>query len=372
MKGDILKKIFIKGLAKLLTNSNKIEQDFISYFDLNKFNKLKLNEPWGMTWINDNKLLVTEKRGNLFLLDIDKEEKIPIKHSIPSFYIGQGGLLDITNEGNNIWITCSIKKENKYTTAVYSAELDIDNEQLINENKIYEALPYLKGKKHFGSRIKLLNNYLYISIGERGEGSLYAQNPKNSIGSIIKIKKNEKVDAKSKIEEWDPEIVQIGIRNAQGMDIDPATKKMYISNHGPKGGDFVGPVEMGTNYGWKKVGWGGTNYSGTKIGNGNAWEQGLLRPDHIWIPSIGISGIKFYNKKIYKNNIFAEIENPLLVCSLKLEYLSVLGKTDDEFIEKIILKDIGRVRDVEINRKGEIFIILDKEDGYLYKLTPKV
>ncbi len=240
---------------------------------------------------------------------------------------------------------------------------------LVNEKKIYEALPYIKSPYHFGSRLEIKGDYLYASIGERGEGMI-AQDPTNSIGTIIRIHKNGDIpDDNPYVDNpnWLPEIYQIGVRNPQGMSLDPLSEDIFISNHGPKGGDFIGPVLAGTNYGWKQIGWGGTNYSGTKVGDGNAWEPGFLKPDFIWVPSIGVGGIKFY-----QGNAFPEWQNSLLVGSLKYQYLSVLHRKNNQFIEEEVIfkNEIGRVRDIEINNKGEIFLIADEFDSSLYFLRP--
>jgi len=326
-----------------------------------------LDAPWGITWLDENHLLVTQKSGEIFMINTQDYSQTPIKHKIPSVQYGQGGMLDIISEENNVWVTCSIEKEGKHTTAIYRTELSGDT--LVNEKKIYEALPYIKSPYHFGSRLEIKGDYLYASIGERGEGMI-AQDPTNSIGSIIRIHKNGDIpDDNPYVDNsnWLPEIYQIGVRNPQGMSLDPLSEDIFISNHGPKGGDFIGPVLAGTNYGWKQIGWGGTNYSGTKVGDGNAWEPGFLKPDFIWVPSIGVGGIKFY-----EGEAFPEWHNSLLVGSLKYQYLSVLHREDDKFInEEIIFKnEIGRVRDIEINSKGEIFLIADEFESSLYILRP--
>ena len=326
-----------------------------------------LDAPWGMTWFDENHLLITQKSGEIFMVNIQDYSQTPIKHNIPSVQYGQGGMLDIISEENNVWVTCSIEKDGKHTTAIYHAELSGDS--LINEKKIYEALPYIKSPYHFGSRLELKGDYLYASIGERGEGMI-AQDPTNSIGTITRIHKNGDIpDDNPYVDNpnWLPEIYQIGVRNPQGMSLDPVSEDIFISNHGPKGGDFIGPVLAGTNYGWKQIGWGGTNYSGTKVGDGNAWEPGFLKPDFIWVPSIGVGGIKFY-----QGNAFPEWQNSLLVGSLKFEYLSVLHRKNNRFIEEEVIfkNEIGRVRDIEINSKGEIFLIADEFDSSLYVLRP--
>ena len=231
------------------------------------------------------------------------------------------------------------------------------------------ALPYFENGKHFGSRIEILDDYLFVSIGERGKGMI-AQDPSNSIGSIIRIHKNGEYPEDNPFltnNEWLPELFQIGVRNPQGMTLDPQTNSIYISNHGPKGGDFIGKVVGGSNFGWKKIGWGGTNYSGTKIGDGNAWEPGFIKPDFIWVPSIAVSGIKFY-----QGEAFPEWQNSLLVSSLKFQYLSVLHRKGNKFVkEEVIFKDkIGRVRDIEIDQLGNIYIITDETDSNLFVLKP--
>jgi len=326
-----------------------------------------LDAPWGMTWFNQNHLLITQKSGEIFKVNTQDFSQTPIKHNIPSVQSGQGGMLDIISEENNVWVTCSIEKDGKHTTAIYHAELSGDT--LVNEKKIYEALPYIKSPYHFGSRLELEDDYLYASIGERGEGMI-AQDPTNSIGTIIRIHKNGDIpDDNPYVDNpnWLPEIYQIGVRNPQGMSFDPLSEDIFISNHGPKGGDFIGPVLAGTNYGWKQIGWGGTNYSGTKVGDGNTWEPGFLKPDFIWVPSIGVGGIKFY-----QGSAFPEWQNSLLVGSLKYQYLSVLHRKNNQFIEEEVIfkNEIGRVRDIEINSKGEIFLIADEFDSSLYVLRP--
>lgn len=329
---------------------------------------VELNFPWGMTWLDSTKLLITEKKSTeLILLDTKKNILKKINHTIPVASIGQGGLLDIVSEGNIVWITCSIMKNKLFTTAVYRSELV--NDSLVNSKLIFEAEPYILNAKHFGSRLTLHGDFLYVSVGERGKGMI-AQDASNAIGSIVRIHKDGSIPEDNPYAnnpKWAEEVFQIGVRNPQGMDLDPLTNNIYISNHGPKGGDFIGRVLKETNYGWKQVAWGGKNYSGTKVGEGNAWEPGLLPPDHIWVPSIGVGGIKFYT-----GDLFPEFKNSLLIGSLKFQYLSYLPRDGSGFgKEQIIFKNlIGRVRDIEVNTKGEIFLIADESNTTLYKLIP--
>ena len=328
---------------------------------------VSLNYPWGMTWLDQDRLLITQKSGEIFLVNTQSYAQTSVTHDIPFVQHGQGGLLDIISEGNQVWLSGSVVKEGEFTTAVYQAEF-LDN-ALIKERPIFIAEPYIDSPYHFGSRLEIVGDYLYASIGERGQGNI-AQDPSNAIGSIIRIHKNGDIPKDNPFtsqSDWLPELYQIGVRNPQGMSFDPKTNQVFISNHGPKGGDFIGPVIAGSNYGWKKIGWGGTNYTGSPVGDGNAWEPGFLKPEFIWVPSIGVGGIKFY-----QGNAFPEWQNSLLVGSLKYQYLSVLHRKNNQFIEEEVIfkNEIGRVRDIEINNKGEIFLIADEFDSSLYILKP--
>ena len=186
---------------------------------------------------------------------------------------------------------------------------------------------------------------------------MIAQDASKHPGSIIRIhldgsipKDNPKFKGKSK---WLPEIYQIGIRNPQGLTISPYDGKVYISNHGAKGGDWFGEVKKGENYGWKILGWGGKNYSGLPIGP--KWKPGFTKAIQYWVPSIATSAIK-----IYKGNEFEEWNGHALITSLKDQSLRKLIFDDLLNVqEEIIFKNkIGRIRDIIIHpekRKNFLF-----------------
>ena len=196
-------------------------------------------------------------------------------------------------------------------------------------------------------------------MGERGAGMI-AQDPTKHPGSIIRIhldgkipKDNPKFKGKKN---WLPEIFQIGVRNPQGMDLSPFDNKIYLTNHGAKGGDWFGEVKYGENYGWKILGWGGTNYTGTKIGP--KWKPGFTKAIKYWVPSIAASSMV-----IYKGEEFKEWNGNALITSLKDQSLRRIKFKDDNFIsEKIIFKGtIGRIRDIEIQKStGKIFLLTDQ------------
>ena len=186
---------------------------------------------------------------------------------------------------------------------------------------------------------------------------MIAQDASKHPGSIIRIhldgsipKDNPKFKDQPK---WLPEIYQIGIRNPQGLTVSPYDGKVYISNHGAKGGDFFGEVKKGENYGWKILGWGGKNYSGLPIGP--KWKPGFTKAIKYWVPSIATSAIK-----IYKGDEFKEWNGHALITSLKDQSLRKLIFDDLSNIkEEIIFKDkIGRIRDIIIHpENGKIFFL---------------
>ena len=198
---------------------------------------------------------------------------------------------------------------------------------------------------------------------------MIAQDPTKHPGSIIRInidgsipKDNPKFKGKNN---WLPEIFQIGVRNPQGLTLSPFDQKIYMSNHGAKGGDWFGQVKFGENYGWKILGWGGKNYSGTEIGP--KWKPGFTKAIYYWIPSIATSAIA-----IYKGKEFNDWNGHALVTSLKDRSLrKLIFKDVNEVKEDIIFKDkIGRIRDIKIHKDtGKIFFLTD--DGSLWKMEKK-
>ena len=325
-----------------------------------------LNEPWGMTFIDDNNLLITEKTGDIIQIDMSTGKKFSIDHELDFFYYGQGGLLDILYKDGYVYVSYSEDREQGRSSTSIARGL-YNKDKIIFKN-IFRAEPPISSGYHFGSRIVIKNNHLYASIGERG-GGMIAQDTSNHPGSIIRIN----IDGSIPIDNpkflnkptWLPEVFQIGIRNPQGMYLSPIDNKVYISNHGAKGGDFFGEVEFGGNYGWKIIGWGGTNYIGTRIGDGDAWKPGFTKPLWVWTPSIAPSNIM-----IYDGNLYPEWKGDVLVTSLKYKTLYKLKFKNNKILDQDIIFEglIGRIRDIEVNSKGEIFLINSNSNASLWKM----
>jgi len=322
-----------------------------------------LKSPWSLSFINQNEALIAEKPGNIIHINIQKTELKKIKHDLKVLEYRQGGLLDVLYQDQNIYISYSENRGNSNSST--SVAKGVFNKNNIKFNNIFRAEPPIDSGFHFGSRLAIKDKYLFITAGERGEGMI-AQDASKHPGSIIRInldgsipKDNPKFKNKK---DWLPEIFQIGVRNPQGMALSPFDNKIYLSNHGAKGGDWFGTANYGENYGWKILGWGGTNYSGTKIGP--KWKPGFTKAIKYWVPSIAVSALI-----IYKGDEFKEWNGEALITSLKDESLRKIKFKDNKFIkEDIIFKgNIGRIRDIKIQPStGKLFFLSD--DGSLWKM----
>ena len=330
-----------------------------AYAENLKFIKIiNLDKPWGSSFINKDELIITEKNGKIKIVNINSGEVLEVDHNLNFLKVGQGGLLDILHKDNFLWISYSEDRGDwKTSTSIAKAKLD---KKELNFKNIFQAEPPIDSGYHFGSRLAIKDNYLFASAGERGQGMI-AQDPTKHPGSIIRIhldgsipKDNPKFEGKT---DWLPEIYQIGVRNPQGLTVSNYDGKIYLSNHGAKGGDWFGEAKKGENYGWKILGWGGKNYSGTKIGP--KWKPGFTKAIQYWVPSIATSAIT-----IYEGNEFKDWNGHALITSLKDESLRKLIFNDLSNVkEDLIFKNkVGRIRDIQVHpSNGKIFFL--SEDG---------
>ncbi len=335
-------------------------------FSINSIYKLSLvnsglDSPWSFSFINQNEIIITEKTGNIKILNLINGDISKISHNLNVIEDNnsQGGLLEILyHNDNNIYISYAEKRGDfklygPSSTSIAKAKFNKSKLDFIN---IFRAEPPIRSPYHFGSRFIIKNNHLYASVGERGKGMI-AQEADKHPGSIIRInldgsipQDNPKFIDKPK---WLPEIFQIGVRNPQGMALSPFDNKIYISNHGARGGDWFGEVKKSENYGWKILGWGGKNYNLSNIGP--KWLPGYTKAIQYWVPSIAVSAIS-----IYKGDEFPEFNGLALITSLKAQTLLSLDFSDLNNIKEniIIEKDIGRIRDIKIHPiNGKIYLL---------------
>ena len=352
MKKITLILIYLAQFLNLSSNEPKLEEVIKD-----------LNNPWSLSFVNETDILITEKSGTLLKANLINKKIKKLTHNLNILEDGQGGLLEVLFDNNEIYVSFSENRGGgKSSTSV--AKASIANNSL-NFKNIFRAEPPINSGYHFGSRLVIKDNYLFITVGERGKGMI-AQDATKHPGSIIRIHLDGSIPANNpafeKKKNWLPEIYQIGVRNPQGMALSPFDGKIYLTNHGAKGGDWLGIVKKGENYGWKILGWGGTNYTGTKIGP--KWKPGFTKAIKYWVPSIAVSSMV-----VYKGKEFKEWNGEALITSLKDQSLRKIKFKDNNFIkEEVILKEsIGRIRDIEIQKKtGEIFLLTDQ--GSVWRL----
>ena len=343
-----MKKILISSLLLILLISNG------NSFEIKLSKIVDLENPWGSTFINNDELLVTEKYGSIKLINLKNKKVTSINHNINFLVDGQGGLLDILYKDKFVYVSYSEDRgSGKSSTSITKGKFNYQN---INFKNIFRAEPPIKSGYHFGSRLAIKENTIFASSGERG-GGMVAQDPSNHIGTIIRVnldgsipKDNPKFIDKP---DWLPEIYQIGVRNPQGLTYSSFDEKIYASNHGARGGDWFGEIKKGENYGWKILGWGGTNYSGLPIGP--KWKPGFTKAIKYWVPSIAASAIT-----IYKGQEFKSWEGHALITSLKDQSLrKLIFKDLSNVKEDLIFKNkIGRIRDIQVHPKtGKIYFL---------------
>jgi len=332
------------------------------------------NIPWGMAFLPDSNLLVSDKIGDLWLIDYHKKTKKQI-HNMPKVKDrGQGGLLDvqihpdfINNNYVYIGYTDYIKnKQNKTFTSIIRGRLEKYN--LINQKIIYKANDsfYNTKRVHYGTRIVFdKDNYLYFSIGDRGKRN-QAQLLNFPNGKIHRLYDDGTIPEDNPFFNTSNAIKSIwtyGNRNPQGLVIHPVTLILYETEHGPKGGDELNILQSGKNYGWPEITY-GKNYSGTTITK-FTHKEGMEQPILHWTPSIAVCGIDFYDKKLFK-----AWENNLLVTSLKFEKLYRYEINSNKIINQEMIYNPGsRIRDVETGPDGYIYLALE-DPGRIVRLVP--
>jgi glucose/arabinose dehydrogenase len=329
-----------------------------------------LDIPWGMVFLPDNSMLITEKSGELIHFKNGKKTSI---EGLPEIYVrGQGGLMDIElhpDYNENGWIYFSYAsqegEEEGGNTAIMRAKLK-DN-KLVENQLLYKASPNTKQGRHFGSRLEFDNEgYLYFSIGERGNRDVNPQDITRDCGKIYRIHDDGQIpDDNPFINSPNAKkaIYSYGHRNPQGMIKHPKTGKIWIHEHGPKGGDEINIIQKGKNFGWPIVSH-GINYSGTKFTDHTSL-SGMEQPLFYWVPSIAPSGMTFITSDIYP-----EWKGNLLVGSLKFRYLERLELKNDKVIKREkLFEGMGRVRNVKQGPNGYIYVAM--EGVGIVKINPK-
>lgn len=248
-----------------------------------------LSNPWGMVWLPDGRLLITERRGEILVFRNDRFTGEKISGVPAVFARGQGGLLDIQKHPDyqkNGWLYLVYSKPVKGGAATTLMRAKLKDNQLVEKQDIFQARPAVSADYHFGSRIAFDNEgYLYVVAGERGTREK-VQDLGNDLGKIHRLHDDGRVPADNPFVNRPgarPSIWTYGHRNPQGMVFDKENNRLWAVEHGPKGGDELNLIEKGKNYGWPLVTY-GINYDGSPISDKKEM-AGVQKPVKYWVPS---------------------------------------------------------------------------------------
>ncbi len=328
-----------------------------------------LDIPWGMVFLPDGSMLITERDGRLIHSKDGQKTEIA---GVPKVYArGQGGLLDIElhpDYAQNGWIYLSyssVEGGSGGNTAIMRAKLS--GIQLIDQEVIYKATPNTAKGVHFGSRIEFDNDgYLYFSVGDRYQRDVNPQDIKRDGGKIYRLHDDGSIPSDNPFYGQRGVIEAIysyGHRNPQGMTLHPETGKIWIHEHGPRGGDEINIIEPGNNYGWPEITY-GINYSGTKITDDTAL-PGMEQPFYYWVPSIAPSGMTFVTSDRYP-----DWKGNLMVGSLVFSYLERVVIEDGQVTRREkLLPDVGRMRNVRQGPDGYLYVAVEGKG--ILKIIPK-
>jgi aldose sugar dehydrogenase len=331
-----------------------------------------LEHPWGLAFLPDGRMLVTERPGRLRLVSASGELSRPIS-GVPSVVArGQGGLLDVALDPNfaqnrTIYLSFSEPRAGGNGTSVVKARLSANGAALEGLSVIFRQTPAISSNMHFGSRLIFdRTGALFVMVGDRYSQRDQAQNPANHIGKILRISpEGGPAPGNPKKDGWAPEIWSIGHRNVQGAALHPDTGQLWTAEHGARGGDEVNTPKAGRNYGWPVITY-GIDYSGAKVGEGTS-KPGMEQPLFYWDPSIAPSGAAFYTGNAWpawRNSLFVGALAGQLLVRLSTRGESVTG-------EERLLANLGeRIRDVRQGPDGYLYLLSDESNGKILRVRP--
>ncbi len=328
-----------------------------------------LAHPWGVAFLPDGRMLVTERPGRLRIVSTEGQVSEPLS-GLPEIDVaGQGGLLDVAIDpdfasNGLVYVTYAEAGEGGASTAVARGKLAGGG--LENVEVIFRQKPKVGGSNHFGSRLAFApDGTLFVTLGERFKFDP-AQDNTNHLGTVVRINPDGSVPPDNPFvgrSDALPEIWSYGHRNVQGADIEPGTGTLWTIEFGPLGGDELNRPEPGRNYGWPLVSW-GKHYNGKEI------PDPPTRPDladavRHWVPAISPSGMSFYN-----GALFPAWRGDLLIGGLSSRALVRLNMENGQVAGEERIDMGARVRDVQPGPDGAVYLLIDRSDGEILRVTP--
>ncbi len=339
-----------------------------------------LSNPWGLAFLPDGRMLVTERAGRMRIIEGGKLVPAAISGLPVAVEHGQGGMLDVVlhpKYAQTSWIywTYNAGVPGAYGTEVARGKLGGTREAptMTDVQILFKLEPKTGAGQHFGSRIVFDRaGFLIVTFGDRGDNpnkgaEERAQKLNDHAGKSIRLTDDGKVPPDNpfiKTAGAKPEIWTYGHRNMQGAAIHPITGKIWTHEHGPQGGDEINILVPGINYGWPVITYGVNYGTGTKIGEGTE-KAGMAQPIYTWVPSIAPSGMAFYS-----GNYFPKWKGNLFVGALAKQSLVRLTLDGEKVVseERFFVNKLGRIRDVREGPDGHLYLLTDATDGALIRL----
>lgn len=335
-----------------------------------------LQNPWGLAFIGEGRMVVTERPGRMRIIEADGRAGSPLKGLPEIDAVGQGGLLDVVADrdfarNRTLHFCYSEPGLGGNSTALASARLSDDRSALEDLRVVFSQKPKVGSRLHFGCRIvQAGDGSLFLTLGDRYTRMQDAQTLDNHHGKVVRVLADGKPHPANPFVQRAgalPEIWSLGHRNVQGATL-AADGTLWTIEHGPQGGDELNRTESGKNYGWPVITY-GENYGGGRIGEGITSRAGLEQPVQHWVPSIAPAGLSFLASDRYGE----AWKGSLFTGSLKFRHLVRMRIDGGKVVEQErLLSDLGqRIRDVREGPDGLLYVLTDDRDGQVIRLAPR-
>ncbi|NKI35558.1 PQQ-dependent sugar dehydrogenase [Wenzhouxiangella sp. XN79A] len=331
-----------------------------------------LNWPWSLAFLPDGRMLVTERGGDLHIIDNGRLQDAPVA-GLPKVYANsQGGLFEALphpDHATNGWVYLSYAHGTPEANTTRVSRARLDGNRLVDLEVLFTARPTKDTPVHYGGRMAWLpDGSLVLGLGDGFDFRESAQQPDSHLGSIVRIGADGSVPADNPLvgrADARPKTWSYGHRNVQGLAWDDRRGVLWQHEHGPRGGDEINVIEAGANYGWP-VATHGIDYSGASI-SPYTERPGMVDPRLVWTPSIAPAGLA-----IYRGEPFADWDGDLLVSALAARQLRRVELDGEEIVgQHLMLEELGeRLRDVRVGPDGLVYVLTDAAEGRLLRLSP--
>ncbi|ADT87285.1 hypothetical glucose dehydrogenase [Vibrio furnissii NCTC 11218] len=324
--------------------------------------------PWGMSFVSNDQLLVTERNGDIVLVDLKTQTKTALLHVASVAANGQGGLLDVAlspHDPTVFYFTYSKQHDSGVDTTLAMASWD--GKTVTAWRDVLITVSNSTTTRHFGSRIAFDATHLYFTIGDRGMRP-NGQDRRTHAGSVLRLNLDGTTPDDNPFAgnpNAQAQIWSYGHRNPQGLYYDAPSQTLWEIEHGPRGGDEINLIRKGANYGWATTSYGKEYWGPVSVGDSEE-ADGIDSPRKVYIPSIAPSGLL-----LYRGQRYPQLNGKLLTGALKLTHINVITLDDNQSaIEETRLLESLNERIRDIRRSPDDWIYFSTDSGNIYRLKP--